>query len=71
MADKKISKEMTAELVRAGIFEALCFAAGVVGFLATAKFIWIVIGIVAGLGFSVPAIIKLVREIKERDRASR
>ena len=71
MADRKISKAMTAELVRAGIYEALCFAAGVVGFYATGKVIWIVIGIVAGLGFTVPAVIKLIREVKERDRASR
>ncbi|MDP3737583.1 MAG: hypothetical protein Q8R02_09345 [Hyphomonadaceae bacterium] len=71
MADRKISKEMTAELVRAGIYEALCFGAGVIGLYATGKVIWIVIGIVAGLGFTVPAIIKLIREVKERDRASR
>jgi hypothetical protein len=62
---------MKAELLRAGIFEALCFVAGVLGFLATGKWIWILMGLLAGLGFSVPAIIKLVREAKERDRASR
>ena len=71
MADYKPSKEMRAELLRAGIFEALCFIAGMLGFLATGKWIWIVMGVLAGLGFSVPAIIKLVREAKERDRASR
>jgi hypothetical protein len=71
MSEYKPSKEMRAELLRAGVFEALCFAAGVIGFLATNKWIWIVMGIVAGLGFSLPAIIKLVREKKEHDRASR
>jgi hypothetical protein len=71
MSDYKPSKEMKAELVRAGIFEALCFIAGVVGFLAIGKWIWIVMGILAGLGFSLPAIIKLVREMKDHDRASR
>jgi hypothetical protein len=71
MSDYKPSKEMRAELMRAGIFEALCFIAGVVGFLATGKWIWIAMGILAGLGFSLPAIIKLVREKKEHDRASR
>ena len=71
MADYKPSKQMKAELLRAGIFEALCFVAGVLGFLATGKWIWILMGVLAGLGFSVPAIIKLVREAKERDRASR
>jgi hypothetical protein len=71
MSEYKPSKEMRAELFRAGIFEALCFAAGVIGFLATSKWIWIVMGVLAGLGFSLPAIIKLVREKKEHDRASR
>ena len=71
MAEYKPSKEMRAELLRAGIFEALCFAAGVIGFLATNKWICIVMGIVAGLGFSLPAISRLVREKKEHDRASR
>jgi hypothetical protein len=71
MSDYKPSKEMKAELMRAGIFEALCFIAGVVGFLATGKWLLIVMGILAGLGFSLPAIIKLLREMKEHDRASR
>ena len=71
MADYKPSKQMKAELLRAGIFEALCFIAGMVGFFATGKWIWILMGVLAGFGFSVPAIIKLVREAKERDRASR
>jgi uncharacterized membrane protein (UPF0136 family) len=71
MADHKPSKEMMAELVRAGIFEALCIAAGVIGYFATGKWIWIVMGVLAGLSFSVPAIIKLVREARERNRASR
>jgi hypothetical protein len=71
MADYKPSKKMKAELLRAGIFEALCFFAGMIGFLATGKWIWILMGVLAGLGFSVPAIIKLLREAKEQDRASR
>lgn len=70
MADKKISKETMRELVRALVFESLCFAAGVIGYLATDKIIWIVIGVVAGAGFSIPAVIKLIREVKGRDRAS-
>jgi hypothetical protein len=66
--DEKPSKEMMRSLVLAGILEALCFVAGLVAFFATGKWIWIVIGIVAGLGFSIPALIKYFRE---RDRASR
>jgi hypothetical protein len=71
MADYKPSKAMMAELVKAGVLEALCIIAGVVAFLLTNNWIWIVSGVLAGLGFSLPAIIKLVREAKERDRASR
>jgi cyanate permease len=71
MDDQKISRELVAELVRAAIFEALCFAAGMIGFFATGKIIWIVIGIAAGLGFSAPMAVKLIRDAKERDRASR
>jgi hypothetical protein len=71
MADYKPSKELKAEMLRAGIYEALCFVAGTVGFFATGKWIWIVMGILAGLGFSLPAVIKLFREMKEHDRASR
>ena len=72
MADQqKPSKEMIDKIVRAAIYEGLCFGAGVIGFFATGKIIWIVIGILAGLGFSVPAIITYIREAKERDRASR
>ena len=71
MAEYKPSKAMKAELVKAGVLEALCIIAGVVAFLLTNNWIWIVSGVLAGLGFSLPAIIKLVREAKERDRASR
>jgi hypothetical protein len=71
MADNKPTPKQMRALVKAGIYEALCIVAGVIGWLATDKFIWIIMGIVAGLGFSIPAIITFIRESKERDRASR
>jgi hypothetical protein len=71
MADKKPSKEQTAALVRAGVFEALCIGAGVIAWAATGSWIWILAGVLAGLGFSIPAIIVFIRESKDRDRASR
>ena len=71
MAEYKPSKEMKAALIKAGIFEALCVIAGVIAFLLTNNWIWIASGVLAGLGFSLPAIIKLVREAREQDRASR
>jgi len=71
MAEYKPSKEMKAELIKAGILEALCVIAGLIAFLLSSNWIWIVSGVVAGLGFSLPAIIKLVREAREQNRASR
>jgi uncharacterized membrane protein len=71
MAEYKPSKKMKAELLRAGIYETLCAVAGVIAWSLTGSWIWIASGLVAGLGFSMPAIIKLVREAKEQDRASR
>ena len=71
MAGQKPTKEQTAALLRAGVFEALCIIAGVVAWLLTGSWVWIVAGVLAGLGFSVPAIIVFLREAKERDRASR
>jgi hypothetical protein len=71
MADNKPTPKQIGALVKAGVFEALCIVAGVIGFFATGKVIWIIMGILAGLGFSVPAVIEFIRETKERDRASR
>jgi hypothetical protein len=71
MADQKPSKEQMAALVRAGVFEALCIGAGVIAWFLTGSWVWILAGVLAGLGFSIPAIIVFVRESKDRDRASR
>ena len=71
MADFKPSKKMKAELIRAGILEAGCWTAGGLAFYATSNWVWMACGVLAGLGFSLPAIIKLVREAKDNDRASR
>jgi hypothetical protein len=71
MADNKPTPKQIGALVKAGIYEALCILVGVAGWLATGKIIWIVMGVVAGLGFSIPAVITFIRESKERDRASR
>jgi hypothetical protein len=71
MADQKPTKEQTDALLRAGVFEALCILAGVAAWLLTGSWVWIAAGVLAGLGFSVPAIIVFLREAKERNRASR
>jgi hypothetical protein len=71
MANYKPSKAMVGELVKAGILEALCVIAGLIAWSITGNWIWIVSGVLASLGFSLPALIKLVREAREQDRASR
>ncbi len=71
MAEYKPSKKMKAELIKAGIFEMLCVIAGLIAWALTSSWIWFVSGVVAGLGFSLPAIIKLVREARGQNRASR
>ncbi len=71
MADYKPSKTMMRELLWAGVLEALCFVAGVIAWMLTGSWVWIGAGVLAGLGFSLPAIIRLVREAREQDRASR
>ena len=58
-------------LLQAALLEMLCLAAGAIAWAATGKWVWLVIGVIAGLGFSLPAVIRHVRESKEQDRASR
>ncbi len=48
-------------MIRTAVFETLCLVGGVAGFLLTDNWVWIVIGLVAGLGFSLPTIVKLIR----------
>ena len=66
-----LSAEAKADLMRAAVFEAACIGFGVTVYFLTASWIWIVIGLLAGLGFSLPAIIKLVREKEENNHAPR
>jgi uncharacterized membrane protein (UPF0136 family) len=71
MTDDKPGKAMKAELLRAAILEMLCLVAGLLAWSLTGSWVWIAAGVLAGLGFSLPAIIRLVREAREQDRASR
>lgn len=71
MAEFKPSKKMKAELIRAALLELGCWAAGGIAFYGTGNWVWLACGILGGLGFSLPAVIKLVREAKDNDRASR
>lgn len=71
MAEFRPSKKLKAELVRAALLELGCWAAGGIAFYVTGNWVWLACGILAGLGVSLPAIVRLVREAKEQDRASR
>ncbi|MEZ6031273.1 MAG: hypothetical protein R3C46_16215 [Hyphomonadaceae bacterium] len=71
MANYKPSKEMKAELIRAGLLELACWAGGGLALYATGNWVWLACGILGGLGFSLPALIRMRREAKEQDRASR
>ena len=64
MTEKQLPPGQMKALIYAMIAETMCIVAGVSGWLATGKIIWLVIGVVAGIGFSVPAVIELIRARK-------
>lgn len=66
-----ISPEQRKMLVVAGLCETVCLGIGLVAFFMTSKVIWLVIGIVAGAGFSLPAIVRFVRAARQADNAPR
>lgn len=66
-----ISPEQRQMLLVAGLCETVCLAIGLVAFFMTSKIIWLVIGIVAGAGFSLPAIVRFVRAARQADNAPR
>ncbi len=70
-SNKPIGGPALRALLWAGVFETLCLVGGVFMFLRTDNVLWIVIGVLAGLGFSLPAVIRFFRERKEQDNASR
>ena len=67
----KLTASERRDLVSAGIKEGACLLAGVGAYFATSNWLWILIGVVAGAGFSLPAIIRLMRARKQADHASR
>ncbi|MEM6627442.1 MAG: hypothetical protein AAF719_12120 [Pseudomonadota bacterium] len=71
MEPNRIPPGQLKPLIIAGALEMICIIAGVAAWLATDRLIWIFIGVLAGLGFSLPAVITLIRERKGGDDASR
>lgn len=64
--DRQVQK-----LIQAALLETACIILGLIMNFVTGHGLWTVIGIVAGLGFSMPAVIRFIRESREQDRASR
>lgn len=62
MSDRNPSGETpTQQLMIALIIEALIIGAGILGWAVTGNLIWLIGGVILGIGFSGPAIIKFVR----------
>jgi uncharacterized membrane protein (UPF0136 family) len=71
MANQPKKRKKAQPLMQAALLETICILGGLIGFYKTGHAIWIVIGLLAGLGFSLPAVIRFARESKEQDDASR
>ncbi len=65
MPNSTHNPEKIKALLFAAVAETMCVGAGIAAWLLTDKLIWLVIGIVAGAGFSIPAVIKFARSNKE------
>ena len=60
------------KLLFAAFLEAVAVIAGILAYALTGNWVWLAIGVLGGLGFTLPAIITFVRaSMEERDRASR
>ncbi len=72
MSEPSAKKVAAKKLMQACFMEALALIAGLIAFTLTGNWMWIAIGVLAGLGFSLPAVIVFIRaSMEERDRASR
>ncbi|HPN07477.1 MAG TPA: hypothetical protein PK050_16830 [Hyphomonadaceae bacterium] len=60
------------KLMFAAFLEGLAIIAGILAYALTGSWVWLAIGVLGGLGFTLPAIIVFIRaSMEERDRASR
>jgi hypothetical protein len=72
MSDLSPKKAAGAKLLLAAFCEGAAIIAGILAYSLTGSWIWLAIGVLGGLGFTLPAIIAFVRaSMEERDRASR
>ncbi len=69
---REAEKDQTVRsLILAALAETMCLIAGVAAYLFSDQLVWLFTGLLAGLGFSIPALIRFCRIRKERDDASR
>ncbi len=72
MSEPSAKQVAAKKLMLAFFLEALATIAGLIAYGMTSNWIWIAIGVLGGLGFSLPAVIVFIRaSMEERDRASR
>ena len=72
MSEQSAKKAAARKLLQACFLAGFALIAGLIAYSLTGNWVWIAIGVLGGLGFSLPAIIVFVRaSIEERDRASR
>ena len=72
MSDDSPKKVAARKLLLAAFYEALAIVAGLIAYGLTGNWVWLAIGVLGGLGFSLPAVIVFIRaSMEERDRASR
>jgi len=56
----------------AAFLEGVAILAGLIAYFLTSNWVWLAIGVLGGLGFTLPAIMTFVRaSMEERARASR
>ena len=72
MSEPSAKKAAARKLLQACFLEGFALIAGLIAYSLTGNWVWIALGVLGGLGFSLPALIVLCRaSIEERDRASR
>jgi hypothetical protein len=72
MSEQTPKQVAARKLLVAVFFEGLAIIAGLVAYGLTGNWIWLAMGVLAGTGLGLPAIITFVRaSMEERDRASR
>lgn len=72
MSEPTAKQAAAKKLMFAAFLEGVAILAGFIAFFLTSNWVWLAIGILGGLGFTLPAVITFVRaSMEECDRASR